>query len=315
MRMVVTGGAGFVGRHVVAAVLDAGHDCLVVDVAPLPPTLVDAGADFRMCSIASVADIRRAFRSADVVLHLAGVGDVDRAASQPALAAELNVVGSVNVAEACLAEGVGRLVYASTWEVYGRPWYEPIDESHPTNPTHPYSITKLAGERILLAYDALRDLPIVALRLGTVYGNGMRPNTVFSRFIRHALRGEVLTISGDGLQHRQFTHSSDIGSAFVAAAESGLRHEVMNIVAEQTVTIRQLAEMVVMHAPAPLAYGEPRPGDPSPALVSSARARALIGWQPRVPFEAGLRALVEEYRTGRTGDVVTAIAHGQGSGS
>lgn len=314
MRFVVTGGSGFVGRHVARSVLAAGHQCLVLDVSPPPSELRSAGANYEEGSIASVDDLRRAFRSADVVLHLAGVGDVDLAARQPALAADLNVTGAAKVAEACLVEGVGRVVYASTWEVYGTPVYEPIDEHHPTFPDHPYSITKLAGERMLLASAAARNLSVIALRLGTVYGTGMRPNSVFSRFIGHAVRGEPITISGDGLQHRQFTHASDIGSAFVAAAESRLRHEVINVVAEESVTIRQLAEMIVDRVPAPLTYGERRPGDPSPARVSAQKAHALLGWRPRMTFTAGLGELIDEHRSGMPEEQNTTLLDATGSG-
>lgn len=296
MKIVVTGGAGFVGRHVAAAVVEAGHACSVLDVSPIPEDLARSGVQWTAGSLTSVEELRSAFRGADAVLHLAGVGDVYLAAEKPWLAAELNVVGSANLAEACLAEGVGRVVYASTWEVYGHPQYEPVDEKHPTNPDHPYNVTKLGGEQILLTYDALKGLPVVALRLGTAYGTGMRPNSVFSIFIGRALRGEAITVSGDGRQHRQFTHADDIGRAFVAAAESDVRHEVMNVVAEETVTIRQLAEMIVAEAPTQLSFGEPRPGDISPARVSAARARELLGWEPRIPFADGLRDLIEHHR-------------------
>jgi nucleoside-diphosphate-sugar epimerase len=296
VKIVVTGGAGFVGRHVAAATLAAGHECRVLDVVDIPADLAAAGGCWNPGSLLSIDDVRQAFRGADAVLHLAGVGDVYLAAEKPALAAELNVVGSANVAEACLAEGVGRLVYASTWEVYGQPRYEPLDENHPTNPDHPYNVTKRAGEQLLLAYDALKGLPVVALRLGTAYGTGMRPNSVFSIFITRALRGEPITVSGDGRQHRQFTHASDIGRAFIAAAESDLRHEVLNIVADETVSIRQLAEMIVAEAPVPLSFGDPRPGDISPARVSAAKAHDLLGWSAHVPFAQGLRELIEHHR-------------------
>lgn len=296
MRIVVTGGAGFLGYHVANAVRDAGHDCTIFDIISIPLTLQNAEIQWQYGSLTSVDDLRRALRGADAVLHLAGVGDVYLAAENPPLAAKLNVEGSVNVAEACLAEGVGRLVYASTWEVYGHPSYEPLDEAHPTNPDHPYNITKLAGEQILLSYEALKGLSVVSLRLGTAYGTGMRPNSVFSIFISRALRGETLTVSGDGRQHRQFTHASDVAEAFVAAVESNLHREVINIVAEETVTIRNLAEMVVAECPAPLSFGEPRPGDISPARVSSAKARNLLGWKARVSFSEGLRQLIAHYR-------------------
>lgn len=296
MKVAITGGSGFVGWHVALAVLAAGHECTILDLVDIPESLSSLGAKWCQGSLLSIDTMRQAFCGADAVLHLAAVGDVYLAAQNPALAAELNVLGSANVAEACLAEGVGRLIYASTWEVYGKPVYEPIDEHHPTNPDHPYNITKLAGEQLLLACNRLKGLPVVCLRMGTAYGSGMRTNSVFSMFIRRALRGEALTVSGDGRQHRQFTHASDIGHAFVAALESRLQHEVINVVAEESVSIRHLAELIIAQAPAPLIFGDPRPGDISPALVSAVKAHDLLGWSPRVSFSQGLAELIDHYR-------------------
>ena len=124
----------------------------------------------------------------------------------------------------------------------------------------------------------------------------MRPNSVFSIFISRALRGEAMTVSGDGRQHRQFTHASDVARAFVAAAESGIRCEAINIVAEEAVTIRELAEMVVAECPAPLSFGGPRPGDISSARMSAAKARNLLGWSADVSFAEGLRDLIAHHR-------------------
>src|SRR5690606_29645146 len=134
------------------------------------------------------------------------------------------------------------LVYASTWEVYGKPEYEPIDEDHPCRPDHPYNITKLGGEMMFLSACELRGLSGVALRLGTAYGSGLRPNSVLRIFIDRAKKGEPITIAGDGSQGRQFTHASDIARAFLLAAESDVSGIALNTIAPETTTIRELAE-------------------------------------------------------------------------
>jgi UDP-glucose 4-epimerase len=203
------------------------------------------------------------------------------------------VTGTALVADAAIATGA-RVVYASTWEVYGEPRYEPVDEDHPTEPDHPYSITKLAGERILISAAHLRGLSAVALRLGTAYGPGLRPNSVFRIFIDRARRGEPITIQGGGSQGRQFTHSSDIARAFEMAARSDVTAQVFNTVADETVSIKQLAEMVVERIPTELTFGQPRPGDVPPALVSSQRITDVLGWRPEMPFDQGLRHLIDE---------------------
>jgi nucleoside-diphosphate-sugar epimerase len=206
-----------------------------------------------------------------------------------------NVVGTANVMEAALRNGVKKVVYASTWEVYGEPQYQPIDEKHPCRPDHPYNITKLAGEQIVLSYDRLKSVPAIALRLGTAYGRGMRPNSVFSIFIRRARQGESITIKGSGSQARQFTHTRDIAQAFLLTLESSLHGEVFNIVSPEEVSIRQLAEMVVERLPTRIVFEEARAGDVPSARISAEKAQRVLGWKAVVSFHEGLGDLLDSY--------------------
>ncbi len=231
----------------------------------------------------------------DVVCHLGGVGDVYLALDHPEEAALANVVGTANLLNAAKSSGVSKFIYTSTWEVYGEPEYQPLDEKHRCEPDHPYGITKLAGERIALSYDALKGQPVVALRLGTAYGTGMRPNSVFSIFMDKARRGESLTVQGSGAQARQFTHVSDIAQAFLLAAESDVRGEVMNIVAQESISIRQLAELVAEEIPTKIEQVPARTGDVASATVNSEKAGKLIGWQAKVDFRTGLKALIHHH--------------------
>jgi UDP-glucose 4-epimerase len=232
-----------------------------------------------------------AVRGQDVVVHIGAIGDVYLAATNPELAAAVNVTGSTNIALAAEAAGA-RVVYASTWEVYGDPVYEPVDEKHPCEPDHPYNITKLGGERMLLACDRLRGVPVLALRMGTAYGLGMRPNSVFEIFIEKARNGEPITIQGDGSQGRQFTHVRDIARAFVAAAKSEVRGMPLNVVSPEMISIKQLADMVTERFPTEVTYGQPRPGDVAPSYVSAARIEEVLGWKAEVSFEEGMAELL-----------------------
>ncbi len=242
--------------------------------------------------LANAESLERAMAGKDVVAHVGAIGDVYLAASDPVLAARVNVVGTANIAEVAADKGT-RVIYASTWEVYGEPRYQPIDEEHPTVPDHPYSITKLAGESLLLAASRLRNVQAVALRLGTAFGPGLRPNSVFRIFIDKARRGEPITIQGDGSQGRQFTHAYDIARAFELAASSSLSGIALNIVAPETVTIKELAEQaLVRRFPTELAFGDPRPGDVPPAAVSAALATKELGWEPEMGFAEGLDDLI-----------------------
>jgi len=286
MRVLITGGAGFLGRHVADYFADSGHDVKIFDQNP-------ADGDFETIvgDLTNSDEVRNAVEGNDTVVHIGAIGDVYLAGEKPALASAVNVVGSANIAEAAIAEET-RVVYASTWEVYGEPEYEPMDENHPTNPDHPYNITKLAGERILMAASELRGLPFVGLRLGTAFGSGLRPNSVFRIFIDRAKAGEPITIQGGGAQGRQFTHARDISRAFLIAAESDITGVVYNTVAPDITSIKQLAELVVERFPTELTFGPARPGDVPAALVSAAKIEEELAWKAEVPFEEGLDELI-----------------------
>ena len=287
VRALVTGSAGFLGTHICRALVAEGLDVSGFDqretsldgVRPIVGDLLDT------------EQISAAVSDCDVVCHVGAVGDVYLATKDPALAAAVNVVGSANVASAA-RKAEARVVYASTWEVYGDPVYEPVDEEHPCRPDHPYNITKLAGEQILLAADRLDGVATVSLRLGTAYGLGMRPNSVFELFIGRARRGEPITIQGDGSQSRQFTHARDIAQAFVLAATNQARSMALNIVSPETISIKQLAEIVVERFPTEITYTSARPGDIAPSYVSAKRAEEVLGWKASITFEEGMAELL-----------------------
>lgn len=287
VKVLVTGSAGFLGRHVTRYFADQGWEVTGFDQVDHDEGKTIVG------DLTSPDSIGAAVAGKDVVIHIGAIGDVYLAGDQPALAASVNVVGTANVIEAAVANG-SRVVYASTWEVYGHPRYEPIDEDHPTSPDHPYNITKLAGESMLLAACRLRDLSGLALRLGTAFGTGLRPNSVFRIFIDKARRKEPITVQGNGSQGRQFTHARDISRAFELAARSDLTAMAINVVAPETVTIRELAEHIVERFPTELRFGPPRPGDVPPALVSADRALTLLGWEATMPFDQGLDELIDD---------------------
>lgn len=291
MKALVTGSAGFIGTHVSRAMLADGFDVTGYDQKDTD----EPGVESVIGNFLDLESLTTAVRGRDVIVHIGAIGDVYLAATNPELAAAVNVTGSTNIALAAEAAGA-RVVYASTWEVYGDPVYEPVDENHPCEPDHPYNITKLAGERMLLAANRLRDVPVIALRLGTAYGLGMRPNSVFEIFIAKALAGEPITIQGDGSQGRQFTHARDIARAFVAAAKSEARGMPLNVVSPEMISIKQLAELVTERFPTEVTYGQPRPGDVTPSYVSASRIEEVLGWKAEVSFEEGMEELLSADR-------------------
>jgi len=292
VKGIVTGGAGFLGSHVADVLAESGHDVTVVDL-----TMTERHRSMKV-DLRDIESLSVACRGSDFVCHLAAVGDVYLAAEKPYLAAATNVTGSANVCEAAIKAHVPKVIYASTWEVYGAPRYQPIDEEHPCAPDHPYGITKLAGERLALAYGQLRErLSVTALRLGTAYGTRMRPNSVFSLFIRRAVNKQPITIQGTGRQSRQFTHARDIGRGFALAIERAAPGFVFNIVGDESITIKQLADLVIAEIPTSLDFAPAREAEVPSASVSNAKAKRELGWQPQVPFGDGLRELVAAERS------------------
>lgn len=285
--VLVTGSSGFLGRHVSRRFRHQGWSVRGFDLAETK----DPGIETIRGDLTDPDSVSRAMEDINVVAHIGAIGDVYLAAQDPRLAADVNVVGTTNVIDSAIEHGA-RVVYASTWEVYGEPIREPIDEDHPTRPDHPYSITKLGGESLMLSACHLRGLSGVSLRLGTAYGSGLRPNSVFRIFIDRARKGEPITIQGDGSQGRQFTHATDIARAFELAAGSELSGMALNIVARDTVTVKELAERVVERFPTGIVHGPERAGDVPPALVSNERAREQLDWEPQVDFDTGIDELI-----------------------
>jgi len=289
VRLLVTGSGGFLGgqvAHHLAA--DRSNQVTGFDLLPSSDESFPS-IEGDLCDLKSLQD---ATKQIDVVVHFAGVGDVYVAAERPELAAQANVVGTTNVATAATRAGA-RVVYASTWEVYGPPITEPVDEEHTCDPGHIYAATKRAGEVILRALHHHDGLPVVILRLGTAYGPGMRPNTVFNRFVEAAKSRREVVVQGSGAQWRQFTHTSDIAAAVQLAAASELNDKTLNIVSEESVTILQLAEMVASRYRAAVTFTPERPGDPAPARISSAEALRTLGWRAAVDFRQGLTELLD----------------------
>jgi len=276
-RVLITGSSGFLGKNISQFLKDQGYQAKNFDLAD--------GLD-----LLNENHLKKSLASVDYVCHLAAVGDVYLAAKSPKLAACVGVGGTANLIQvANNLKNIKKIIYASTWEVYGHPNYQPIDEKHSCNPDHPYSISKYAGE--LMFRSNLNHVPWVILRLGSAYGSNMRTNAVIPLFINKAKAGEVITIAGDGLQTRQFTHARDIARGFQLALESKIAGEVFNIVSKESQTIKEIAEMVKSKIPVRIKYTAKRQGDVVPAMVSSEKARRLLGWMEKVSFKDGFMEL------------------------
>jgi len=234
----------------------------------------------------------------DAVCHLAACADVYEAAREPMSTIMNSVIATLNVARLC-AEQEWRLIYASTWEVYGCTVKELVDETSPCNADHYYSAGKLAGEHYARAAENLsgrRDW-LTILRLGTAYGPHMRRNAVIPAMIDRAAAGRPIFVTGDGSQFRQFTHCEDIANAFWMAYCHPDLAGTYNIVDRTRTTIKWLAEQIAGEFGVEVQYKPPRPGDATPVFVSPSRAERVLGWLPRVPFHKGLKEMIAEKRS------------------
>jgi UDP-glucose 4-epimerase len=296
-RVLVTGGAGFIGSHVVDRLIAAGHRPRIFDVRPSawhdPRNVETALGD-----VCRAPDVVRALRGCDAVCHLAAAADVDQVLRSPASSTDLNAMGTVNVLEAARECGVDRVVYASTVWVYSDVEAEEVDEQTLLPlPAHLYTAGKLSGELFCRSYAELYGLKPTVLRFGIPYGPRARPAAVIPAFVNRALAGEAVTIAGTGEQERAFVYVEDLAEGVVRALAPAAAGRVYNLATTETVTIRRLAEIVDEHvAPVEIVHTEGRTGDARGQRVCSDRAREELGWTASTPIEVGVRRYADWLR-------------------
>ncbi len=287
-RVLVTGGSGFIGSHVVDKLADAGFEPRIYDLresAHHPAGSIDT-------VIGDLFDqdtLTEAMQDCDAVVHLAAYADVGIVADEPVDAENCNARGTLAVLEAARATDT-RVIYGSTIWVYGNSGEGLIDEDAPLGlPDHLYTASKLAGEMYCTSYAELYDVPCTILRFGIPYGPRARPAAVIPIFVSKALKGEPLTIAGDGLQTRRFVYVEDLAEGVVAGLERGTDGRVYNLAGDETVTIRELADVVsgliddteIVHTPG-------RNGDFGGAVISNERAADELGWRASTPLREGV---------------------------
>jgi UDP-glucose 4-epimerase len=293
MRVLVTGGSGFIGSHVVDKLAAAGIEPLIYDLRHSPHHDPDE-VETIIGDVIDHEKLRGAIEGCDAVAHLAAYADVGIVAEQPVDAERTNARGTIAVLEAARATGT-RVVYGSTIWVYGASGDGLFDEEGPIGlPDHLYTASKLAGEMYCTSYAELYDVPCTILRFGIPYGPRARPAAVIPVFVSKALRGEPLTIAGDGMQTRRFVYVEDLAEGVVAAIERGEKNRVYNLAGDEAVTIRELADVVsevvgdveIVHAPG-------RNGDFGGALICNERAADELGWRASTPLREGVRRYLD----------------------
>jgi UDP-glucose 4-epimerase len=310
---IVTGGAGFIGSHLVDALMTEGRNVLVIDDlavgrrANLAQHTGNPRFRFSVASVSDRARMKELFEGADRVFHLAAMADIVPSVQNPQRYFDANVNGCYAVAEAVREHRVRKLLYAASSSCYGIPEIYPTPESAAINPRYPYALTKYLGEQILLHWGQVYDIPVTSLRLFNVYGPRARTSgtygAVFGVFLAQKLARKPLTIVGDGSQTRDFTYVSDVVRAFLQAAERGRNGAIYNVGSGATVSVNRLAELIgtqeIVHIPK-------RPGEPDCTFADTTRITGELGWKAEVPIEDGVAAMLANLDYWRDAPVWTA---------
>jgi len=296
MKVLVTGGAGFIGSHVVDQLRLAGHEPCIFDVRPSPYP-EHCGVETILGDLLDPDAVLAAAKGFDAIAHLAAAADVGIVVQQPREAEALNARGTLNVLEAARTTGA-HVLYASTIWAYSDVVAEEVDEDTAiTLPRHLYTATKVAGEMYCRSYGELYGVRATIMRFGIPYGPRARPAAVLPIFVTKALAGEALTIAGDGSQTRRFVYVEDIAGGVVAALQPVAAGRVYNLVGGEDTSVRQIADAVRGAVGAvEVVHTEGRAGDFAGARVSGVRATKELGWTATTPFAEGVRRYVEWHR-------------------
>jgi UDP-glucose 4-epimerase len=298
-RAVVTGGAGFIGSHLVERLLGDGYDVVAIDNLAVgrESNLAGVRTDHRLYF--EVADIRDRskldplFKDAHSVYHLAALADIVPSIERPGDYFSSNVDGTFNVVEAARAAGIARFVYAASSSCYGIPDVYPTPEDAPIQPRYPYALTKYLGECIALHWGSVYKIPTVSLRFFNVFGPRARTSgtygAVFGVFLAQKLAGKAFTVVGDGSQTRDFTYVADIVDGIVTAGESAVDGEIMNLGSGGTYSVNRLCELLG----GPIEYIPKRPGEPDCTFAETAKAKRILGWTARTSFDEGVRKMLD----------------------
>ncbi|HEY6972850.1 MAG TPA: NAD-dependent epimerase/dehydratase family protein [Nitrospiraceae bacterium] len=298
-KVVVTGGSGFIGSHVVDALADAGHQITVIDHR-VRPHRSDVG--FEDVDLMDLSSVLAATKEAEHIFHLAAVANVNYAYKYPVYSTALNVMGTTHILEAARINGAQRVYLASTvWVYNGAPNGKPADETVPfylEGAGHIYTSTKMAAEMVCHNYAQLYKVPFTILRYGIPYGPRMREELLIPIFIKKALNGQPLTISGRGEQYRNFVYVRDMAEAHVRAMKDQAANQTYNLEGTRKVTVLEVAEGIkkVLGDDVKLEFVPARPGDFGGKEVTATKARQELGWYPTVSFEEGLRRTVDWFR-------------------
>ena len=297
MKAIVTGGAGFIGSHLVDSLLDENFVVTVLDnfSKGRPENLEHVWERVEMveCDLGVQGDWIRHFDNVDWVIHLAALADIVPSIQQPEAYFKANVEGTFNVLQAAKTAGVKRFIYIASSSCYGIPDSYPTSEQAEIRPQYPYALAKRIGEELVMHWTQVYDFPALSLRFFNVYGPRSRTSgtygAVFGVFLAQKLAEKPYTVVGDGEQTRDFTFVTDIAQAIITAAKSGSTGKIYNVGSGATVSVNRLVELLggdKVHIPK-------RPGEPDSTFADITKIRSELGWEPQVSIEDGVTEIIK----------------------
>jgi UDP-glucose 4-epimerase len=302
-RVLVTGGAGFIGSHLVRALLERGDEVRVLDNFSTGFRSNLDGLDVEVVEgeLRSYERVHNAVRGCEVVFHLGALGSVPRSVQDPLTSSAVNVEGTLNVLLAARDEGVRRVVFSSSSSVYGSRRELPVTEETPPDPLSPYGVAKLAAERYCVSFSRVYEsFETVALRYFNVFGPRQSPHSQYAAvvplFITAIAAGRPVTIQGDGEQSRDFTYVANVVDATIRASDvPDANGRIFNVSAGQPVTVNAVADTIgrILGKPVEREYAPARAGDIRASWADTTAAREALGWAPTVGLEDGLRRTIE----------------------
>lgn len=299
-KVIVTGGAGFIGSHLTERLLSDGYTVTVIDsfstgrIENLSSAINNKKLKIVKEDVAEFEKIKKYFKSIDYVFHLAALADIVPSIEEPLKYHRSNIDGTVSVLEASRLANVKKFVYAASSSCYGIPDNFPTSETADIRPQYPYALTKYIGEQCVLHWGKVYGLPVISLRLFNVYGPRARTTgtygAVFGVFLAQKLAGKPFTVVGDGKQTRDFVFVTDVVDAFTLAAESNLRCEIFNVGSGKPQSVNRLVEILggndVVHIPK-------RPGEPDCTWADISKIKTKLRWKPKISFERGVKIMLK----------------------
>jgi nucleoside-diphosphate-sugar epimerase len=303
VKALVTGGGGFIGSNLVRALLDGGHDVRVLDNFSTGNRANLSGLEIEVVEgeLRSYERVHNAVRGTEVVFHLGALGSVPRSVQDPLTSSAVNIEGTLNVLLAARDEGIRRVVYSSSSSVYGPRRELPVTEDMPPDPISPYGVAKLAAERYCVSFSRVYEsFETVVVRYFNVFGPRQSPFSQYAAvvplFVTAIAAGEPILIYGDGEQRRDFTYVSNVVDGTIRAAEAaGANGRIFNVAASAPATVNDVAAAIgaVLGKSVEKTFGPPRVGDIRDSWADVTAAREVLGWEPTVDLEDGLRRTVE----------------------